>query len=168
MQSIESTPLLDDAACVCRHFVVSVRMLAVSGSGHTTIIERPTGTDAELLRTMNLDTWDAYESIHLLMPDGSMKVGREAVAEVFRKMPHARWLAWAFAVDVYGIRPFQLVLNAGYAVLSDVRPIFGCESCSTQSSWLKPMAWTAERAKALTGGPHRVAPAVHFTSKVRR
>ena len=29
-----------------------------------------------------LDIWDAYATIHLLMPDGSMRLGGEAVAEV--------------------------------------------------------------------------------------
>lgn len=33
------------------------------------------------------DIWDAYATIHLLMPDGSMKLGGKAVAEVLRICP---------------------------------------------------------------------------------
>jgi len=39
------------------------------------------------------------------------------------------------------IRPFQMILSLGYAILADARPLFGCESCGTPSLWLKPVAW---------------------------
>jgi hypothetical protein len=58
--------------------------------GETTIqVERPIGDDPEALLSLNpdLDIWGAYATIHLLMPDGSMKLGGEAVAEVLRNLP---------------------------------------------------------------------------------
>jgi hypothetical protein len=40
-----------------------------------------------------LDIRDAYGTIHLLTPDGSMKLGREAVAEALRSLPNTEWFA---------------------------------------------------------------------------
>ena len=96
---------------------------------------RPIGQDPEELRALNpdLNIWDAYATIHLLMPDGSMKLGGEAVAEVLRNLPSTRWFSWTFGINVFGTRPFQAMLNVAYAILADVRPVFGCESCGTPS-----------------------------------
>jgi hypothetical protein len=44
----------------------------------------------------DLDIWDAYETIHVMMPDGSMKLGGEAVAEVLRNLPNTKWFAASF------------------------------------------------------------------------
>ena len=81
--------LFDDECAVCRHIARWVQKLARTKSGETSIIERPIGNDPELLRSLNpdLDIWDAYATIHVLMPDGSMKLGGEAVAEVLRNLP---------------------------------------------------------------------------------
>jgi hypothetical protein len=125
---------------VCRRIAKWVAHEAEKTPGESTVIERPIGDDPVALRGLNpnLDIWDAYETIHLLMPDGSMKTGGEAVAEVFRRLPTARWFAWTFAVEIFGIRPFQRLLDVGYAVLAAVRPLLGCESCGEPNRWVKP------------------------------
>jgi hypothetical protein len=61
------------------------------------------------LEAPDLDIWDAYANIHLLMPDGSMKLGGEAVAEVLRRLPRSKWLARSFGVSIFGFRPFQVL-----------------------------------------------------------
>jgi hypothetical protein len=71
------------------------------------------------------------------MPDGSMKTGGEAVAEVLRRLPNCAWFAWIFALGISDFRPFQLVLNLGYTVLADIRPLLGCESCGIPSPFIK-------------------------------
>jgi predicted DCC family thiol-disulfide oxidoreductase YuxK len=88
--------LFDDECAVCRHIAHWVQKLAQTKSGDTTIIERPIGNDPDLLRFLNpdLDIWDAYATIHVLMPDGSMKLGGEAVAEVLRSLPAKRFSTW--------------------------------------------------------------------------
>ena len=107
-------------------------------------------TIPEKLRSLNpdLDIWDAYATIHVLMPDGSMRLGGEAVAETLRNLPNTKWFAWSFATTILGFRPFQVVLNVAYAILSDVRPLFGCESCG-KSRVLRPIQWVTKWAKDL-------------------
>ena len=131
-------------------------------SGETSIIERPIGDDADALRSLNpdLDIWDAYATIHLLMPDGSMKLGGEAVADILRSLPETRWFTWSFAVSIFGFRPFQALLNLAYTILADVRPVFGCESCGTPSPWVRPIRWV----RKLFGGELNPTPTPHFTS----
>jgi hypothetical protein len=118
------------------------------------------------LRALNqdLNIWDAYATIHLVMPDGSMKLGGEAVAEVLRHLPSTRWFTWTFGIRVFGIRPFQATLNLAYAVLADVRPAFGCESCGTPSPWVRPIRWVVKSAGSLFGRSHQPSPSPHFTS----
>ncbi len=163
----EPAPILlyNDECGVCRRIARWVKKSASRGSGDATIVEQPIGDDPEVLLTLNgdLDIWDAYETIHLLMPDGSMRVGGEACAEVLRRLPTTRWFAWCFAVEVFGFRPFQRLLDLGYDVLSDVRPVFGCESCGTPSGWMKPLASTTKRLGTLIGRTQAVAPTPHFT-----
>jgi predicted DCC family thiol-disulfide oxidoreductase YuxK len=135
--------LFNDECGVCRHIARWIARSAKSSSGASRIIERPIGDDPAALRSLNgdLDIWDAYETIHLLMPDGTMKTGGEACAEVFRRLPSTAWLAPCLSITVSGCRPFQELLNLGYLVLSDVRPAFGCESCGTPPAWLRPIVW---------------------------
>jgi len=155
--------LFNDECGVCRRIAAWVQRSGQDKSGETRILERPIGDDPEACRALNpaLDIWDAYATIHLLMPDGSMKLGGEAVAEVLRTLPNTRWFAWLFAVRVFGRRPFQAILNLGYSLLADTRSLFGCESCGTPSGWLRPVAWTIHRVKALFG--KHSAPAPHFS-----
>ena len=149
--------LFNDECGVCRRIARWVRM-----SGETSIIERPIGDDPDALRSLNpdLDIWDAYATIHLLMPDGSMKLGGEAVADILRSLPETRWFTWSFAVSIFGFRPFQALLNLAYTILADVRPVFGCESCGTPSPWVRPIRWV----RKLFGGELNPTPTPHFTS----
>jgi predicted DCC family thiol-disulfide oxidoreductase YuxK len=158
--------LFNDECAVCRRIARWVRKSAQNEAGETSIIERPIGDDPAALRALSpdLDIWDAYRTIHLLMPDGSMKQGGEAVAEVLRNLGNTRWFAGIFAVSLLGFRPFQTLLNAAYTVLADVRPLFGCESCGTPSAWLRPMGWLVKSAKTLFGIRHRI-PSPHFSAR---
>jgi predicted DCC family thiol-disulfide oxidoreductase YuxK len=131
--------LLYNGECsVCRVIARWVHASARTRSNAPTLVDRPIGDDPAALRLLNpeLDIWDAYGTIHMLMPDGSMKTGGEAVAEVLRRLPNCRWFAWTFAVGFFGIRPFQIVLDAGYWILADIRPLLGCESCGIPSPFV--------------------------------
>jgi predicted DCC family thiol-disulfide oxidoreductase YuxK len=161
--------LFNDECAVCRRIGHWVQKSAQSNSGETNLIVQPIGDDPDALQALqpDLDIWDAYETIHLLMPDGSMKLGGEAVAEVLRSLPNTKWFAGTFAVRIFGFQPFQMMLNIGYAVLADVRPLFGCESCGTPS-WLRPIGWITKWAKRIVGGSRRPSPSPHFTSLAAR
>jgi hypothetical protein len=160
---LQAKPILlyNDECGVCRRIASWVVKSATTRSGDSSIIVRPIGDDPKALRDLNpkLDIWDAYATIHTLMPDGSMKLGGESVAEVFRSLPNTKWFAWSFAVSIFGCRPFQMILNLGYIVLADVRPLFGCESCGLPSIWARPFAraikWaTNRRGKNSPAAPH--------------
>jgi len=90
-----------------------------------------------------------------------MKLGGEAVAEVLRRLPNTKWFGWSFATSIFGFRPFQVVLNVAYAILSDVRPLFGCESCG-KPRVLRSIQWVTKWAKNLFGG--NLHPTPHFSS----
>jgi predicted DCC family thiol-disulfide oxidoreductase YuxK len=169
MQSkLQSTPILlfNDECGVCRSIASWVKKQAQAGSGATSIVVRPIGQDPDELLSLNqgLNIWDAYATIHVLMPDGSMKLGGEAVAEVLRHLPSTRWFAWTFAISVFGVRPFQAILNLAYAILADVRPVFGCESCGTPSPWVRPIRWIVKWVESLFGGIPHPGPSRHFSS----
>ena len=134
--------LFNDECGVCRHIAHWVKQSAYGPSGGTFLIVRPIGEDPQALQTLRpgLNIWDAYATIHLLMPDGTLKLGGEACAEVFRILPNTRWFAWLFNLGLFGFRPFQLLLNLGYLILADTRPLFGCESCGTPKGWVRPFA----------------------------
>jgi predicted DCC family thiol-disulfide oxidoreductase YuxK len=155
--------LFNDECAVCRHIGHWVQRSAQSKSGEASILVQPIGDDPERLRSLNpdLDIWDAYATIHVLMPDGSMKLGGEAVAETLRNLPNTKWFASSFTTTILGFRPLQVMLNLAYAILSDVRPLFGCESCGKSRIWRKPIEWMTKWAKTLRGGPH---PSPHFSS----
>lgn len=105
MTTIQQTKpilLFNDECTVCRHIGHWVQESAQSESGETSIL------------------WDAYETIHVLMPDGSMMLGGEAVAETLRNLRNTKWFAWSFAITIFGFRPFQVMLNVAYAILADV------------------------------------------------
>jgi hypothetical protein len=144
---------------------LGVQKSAQSSSGETSLIVRPIGNDPDALLALHpdLDIWDAYETIHPLMPDGSMKLGGEAVAEVLRSLPNTKRFAGSFAVSIFGFQPFQMILNMSYAILADVRPLFGCESCGTPS-WLRPIGWITKWVKGIFGGKRHPSPTPHFRS----
>jgi predicted DCC family thiol-disulfide oxidoreductase YuxK len=157
--------LYNDECGVCRRIARWVKKSAHGGAtGVDVIAAQPIGDDPEALRSLNpdLDIWDAYATIHPLMPDGSMKLGGEAVAEVFRELPVTKWFAWTFAVTVFGFRPFQSILDMAYALLADVRPLFGCESCGTPNSWVKAIRWTAKWLQARFGRGRHPSATAHF------
>ena len=144
--------LFNDECGVCRRIAHWVEKSAQRKSGETSIVLRPIGDDPDALRALNpnLDIWDAYATIHVLMPDGSMKLGGEAVAETLRNLPNCRWFTWTFTANIFGFRPFQMALNLAYKILADARPLFGCESCGTPGIWLRPIHWVVQRAKGLS------------------
>lgn len=158
--------LFNDECAVCRRIGHWVRKSAQNQSGETTLSVQPIGDEPDALRTLNpdLDIWDAYETIHLLMPDGSMRVGGDAVAEVLRSLPNTKWFAGSFAFSIFGFRPFQTILNLSYAVLSDVRPLFGCESCGTPSFWVRPIHRMIKWTKRILRGSRHPNRSPHFTS----
>jgi predicted DCC family thiol-disulfide oxidoreductase YuxK len=157
--------LFNDECAVCRHMGHWVQRSARNKSGETSIIVEPVGDDPARLRSLNpnLDIWDAYETIHVLMPGGSMRLGGEAVAEVLRDLPNTKWFAWTFATTLFGFRPFQLMLNIAYAILADVRPLFGCESCG-KPKILRPVQWLKKQANALFRRTPHSSPTPHFSS----
>jgi predicted DCC family thiol-disulfide oxidoreductase YuxK len=143
--------LLYNGECaVCRRIAAWVAASAHDAAGARTIDERPIGDDPVALRAVvpGLDIWDAYETIHLVMPDGSLKLGGEAVAEVLRRLPNCRWFAWSFRLGAFGFRPFQLALDLGYTLLADARPLLGCESCGIPSPWVKAVRAVFGRGRA--------------------
>jgi len=154
--------LFNDECAVCRSIGHWVQKSTQGKSGKPSMVVRPIGDDPAELRSLNpeLDIWDAYATIHVLMPDGSMKVGGEAVAEVLR---NTKWFGWIFA-SIFGFRPFQLVLNVAYVILADVRPLFGCESCGTPSFWVRPIAPTIKWVKSIFGKSRAPSAAAHFSS----
>ena len=97
--------LFNDECGVCLRIGHWVERSARTKSGETSVIVRPIGEDPKELRALNpkLSIWEAYATIHMLMPDGSMKVGGEAVAEVLRNLSNTKWFAWSFAIDVSSV-----------------------------------------------------------------
>jgi len=148
----EGLPLLlfNDECGVCRRLARWVQASAQGPLGRPTVLVRPIGDDPQVLEALHpgLSIWDAYENLHLLMPDGSVKLDGEAVAELLRNLANSRWFAWTFALNVGGFRPFQWLLNSAYAVLADIRPLLGCESCGTPSAWMRPLVWMRKKAGA--------------------
>ena len=158
--------LFNDECAVCRRIGNWVKKSAVDKSGNASMVVRPIGDDPEALRLLDpeLDIWDAYATIHILMPDGSMKVGGEAVAEVLRGLRNTKWFAWIFSISIFGFRPFQMAMNVAYVILADVRPLFGCESCGKPSFWVRPIAPTIKWVKSLFGKSPAPTAASHFSS----
>jgi predicted DCC family thiol-disulfide oxidoreductase YuxK len=157
--------LFNDECGVCRRITKWVKKSAATTTGEMTIEVAPIGADPARLRSLNpdLDIWDAYATIHMLMPDGSMKVGGEAVAETLRRMPNTEWFAWTFALNIFGLRPFQLVVDAGYTLLAAVRPLFGCESCGMPNVWLRPITGAIRWLRNKIHGKQHRAPSPHFS-----
>jgi predicted DCC family thiol-disulfide oxidoreductase YuxK len=146
-----SVPILlyNGECAICRRIGAWVQRSAQPAAGTPALSVQPIGHDPAALQALHpgLSIWDAYKQLHLLMPDGTMKVDGEAVAEVLRRLPRTHWFAWSFAVGVGGLRPCQWVLNAGYFILADVRPLLGCESCGNTGFWAGPIGWTYKHLK---------------------
>jgi predicted DCC family thiol-disulfide oxidoreductase YuxK len=136
--------LFDDECAVCRQIASWVKSSAQTKLGETTLSVQPIGEDPQVLERLSpgLSIWSAYATIHVVMPDGQLKLGGEAVAEVFRNLPKTRALARSFSLNIFGFRPFQKIVDICYVILADVRPIFGCESCGAPKFWVKPIHQT--------------------------
>jgi hypothetical protein len=100
--------------------------------------------------------------IHVIMPDGSMKIGGEAVAEVLRCLPRLKWMTPCFDLKVLGVRPFQKILNLAYLILDDIRPILGCESCGRSKFWVRPIERLSKWAKIFGGKDRKSGAHLHF------
>jgi predicted DCC family thiol-disulfide oxidoreductase YuxK len=158
--------LFDNECGVCRRIGHWVKKSAQLNAAETSLIVRPIGDDPAALRVLNpgLDIWEAYATIHVLMPDGSMKRGGEAVAEVLRNLPPTTWLARSFSISIFGFRPFQAVLNLGYRILADVRPLFGCDSCGTPRTWVRSIRWLVSLPKLVFGRHPKQSTTLHFSA----
>lgn len=51
-----------------------------------------------------------------------------------------------------------------YAILTDVRPLFGCESCGKPSFWVRPIAPTIKWAKSIFGESRDPSATAHFSA----
>lgn len=168
-----SRPLLlyDDECGVCRYIAGWVRRSARAPTGPDAVDLQPIGEDPVALHALNpsLSIWDAYDTIHLLMPDGSMRLGGQAIATLLRLLPNTRWYAGIFTLRILGWQPFQQALDLAYAALSAIRPVFGCESCGRLRGWMRPFAWVAARVgvSAAVAPAQGKAPAAaaHFTPR---
>lgn len=160
--------LFDDECGVCRYIAHWVKGHAYTRAGVRTLIVRPIGNDPEDLKILHpgLDIWEAYATIHALMPDGSMRLGGEAVAVVFNAVPATWWFRWVFAIRLLGYRPFQPLLNLAYVVLADVRPLLGCASCGTVRMWVKPLKWLFRAVAMLFGTSAERKPATRSTVRL--
>ncbi len=135
--------LLYNGECaVCRAIAGWVARSSQRDPRGLRIAEQPIGDDPAALLALNpdLDIWDAYATVHVLMPDGSMKLGGGAVAEVLRDLPPTRWFSGIFALGIGGFRPAQGALDAGYAILSGIRPVLGCASCGSTNAVVRAAA----------------------------
>jgi predicted DCC family thiol-disulfide oxidoreductase YuxK len=172
VSDIPNAPILlyNDECAVCRPIAKWVQTSARNGGAENGILVRPIGDDPEALRRLNasLDIWDAYATIHLLMPDGSMKLGGEAVAEVLRRLPNTTWFAWTFTIGPGGFRPFQVILNIGYAALSDIRPLLGCASCGSSNAAIRTIARSAAFVRTLFQSGHGPRPKVRPVAATHR
>ncbi len=123
--------------------------------GGDLIDERPIGDDPEALKALDprLDIWDVYKEIHVLMPDGTIKKGGEAIGEVLRRLPHLGFLGPLLDTGLFGMKPVQAALDAGYKILDAARPAIGCKSCGGGPVvwWSKPIKWTADLVRWLRG-----------------
>ncbi len=164
--------LLYDGGCaVCRSIGQWVSASASAKDDRPTIIARPIGNDPAALRKLNpeLDIWDAYAVVHVVMPDGSMKTGGEAVAEVLRRLPATRWATGCLGLRMSGVRPFQKTLDLAYNVLDDIRPLLGCESCGRSRPWVRNLEGAAAWVKSsFRGQPPASKPALHFAPLAAR
>jgi predicted DCC family thiol-disulfide oxidoreductase YuxK len=143
--------------------VLSAWVKKQDAKGEDLIDERPIPSKPEALARLNpdLDLWTVHEDIHLLLPDGTVKKGGEAIAEVLKALPNTGWYTWAFDVSVLGMKPGLAALQAGYKVLDAIRPALGCTSCGGGPVvwWAKPIKWTADAIKWVLGVEHKAPDA---------
>jgi predicted DCC family thiol-disulfide oxidoreductase YuxK len=140
----ENLPVLlyDDECAVCSRIAKWVQTSARSKKmNEPTLTVKPIGEDPKPIELLSpgLSIWDAYATIHLVMPDGQIKKGGEAIAEVFRNLPKTAWFAQSLSWSLFGVRPVQKILDFAYLILADIRPLLGCKSCGTPKPWVRPL-----------------------------
>lgn len=96
---------------------------------------------------------DVYTTSHLVMPDGTVYRGGDAVREVLERLSLTGWFSDVFGIKVGEHMPFQAILNKGYALLDAIRPALGCTSCGPNATptWAKPIKWVVDAVKKLMG-----------------
>ncbi len=161
-EKLERPVLLYNSGCeVCQ--VLSSWVKAADLKGDDLIDERPLPNDPAALARIHpgLDIWQAYEEIHVVMPDGRLLKGGAAIAEVLKRLPHTSWLSGALELELFGTKPGVAALHAAYKLLDAIRPAIGCSSCGggPVAWWAKPIQWTANAVKWLLGKGHEEAPA---------
>jgi predicted DCC family thiol-disulfide oxidoreductase YuxK len=160
--------LFNDECSVCGKIASWV---AASTHGTQDLVVRPIGDDPRALERLRpgLDIWDAYATVHLLMPDGSTKTGGAAVAEVLRRLPNTARFAELFAMEMFGVHPFARALDAGYAILAEIRPLMGCESCGSTNALTRSVlrAVQALQARMNPNGNHPAPLHAAATHRVR-
>jgi len=93
--------------CLPSHWALVQSRRRANGA-RTSLIVQPLGTTREAsVLNPDLDIWTPMKYDHVLMPDGLVKLGGEAVAEVLRRLPNTKWFAWSFAT-AYSIPPCQV------------------------------------------------------------
>ncbi len=69
--------------------------------------------DEETVRRFGIGLPALAAAMHLVMPDGRVFSGADAVPELGRLLPGKRWWAWGFAVP--GVRPLARRIYGGIA-----------------------------------------------------
>ncbi len=91
-----------------------------------------------------------------------MRLGGEPVAEVFRRLPAAKWIAAGCDVRIGSVRPFQSMVNLAYQVLDDIRPLLGCDRCGKSNPWVRAVRRLTRKTKAADGLGVKPAAPLHF------
>lgn len=145
--------LFNDQCSVCR--VLSSWVKRKDAEGKDLIDERPIGDDPDALAAIHpdLDIWTTYEKIHVVMPNGELKVGGAAIAEVLKRLDATAWFSGLFDVELFGKKPFLAMLDVAYQILDKARPALGCESCGggVVPWWAKPIEWGRKAYQAVSG-----------------
>lgn len=95
----EAPTLIFDGACeLCRRAVELLR-----GWDREHRLRFVPFQDEEAIREFDLALPALAAAMHLVLPDGRVFAGADAVPELGRVLPGKRWWAWGFAVP--GVRP---------------------------------------------------------------
>jgi len=105
MQSERPTLVFDGSCGFCRDTVA-----LVARRDRARRIELVPFQDAERVSRLGLSGPAVAAALHLVLPDGRVFAGADAVAELFRLLPRLGWAARLF--DLPGMRPLA---RRGYA-----------------------------------------------------
>jgi acetyl esterase len=91
--------LLYDGTCgFCLGWVERIRRWDTAG----TIALVPAGSREIYPELLHLSDRALHEAMHLVLPDGRVFAGGDAVPEVLRLLPVGRWVVWIFGIP--GVR----------------------------------------------------------------